>query len=135
MIEMTAIASRDLRSVEFTASLRFRFFADLYASAPTMMIGPATRRAPGRVVPAAKVRTPMMMARVEPRCFFTSMSPGIGCDVRRREIPATRLAPARDAFYTAFVWGNGCLMRPNVRHERRTKGREAAFGLSARWRG
>ncbi len=23
----------------------------------------------------------------------------------------------------------------NVRHERRTKGREAAFGLSARWRG
>ena len=24
---------------------------------------------------------------------------------------------------------------PNVRHERRAKGREAAFGLSARWRG
>ena len=24
---------------------------------------------------------------------------------------------------------------PNVRHERRAKGREAAFGTSARWRG
>ena len=28
-----------------------------------------------------------------------------------------------------------CLPGPNVRHERRRKGREAAFGTSARWRG
>jgi hypothetical protein len=28
-----------------------------------------------------------------------------------------------------------CFVRPNVRHERRAKGREAAFGTSARWRG
>ena len=28
-----------------------------------------------------------------------------------------------------------CLTAPNVRHERRRKGREAAFGTSARWRG
>ena len=27
------------------------------------------------------------------------------------------------------------LVLPNVRHERRRKGREAAFGASARWRG
>jgi hypothetical protein len=30
------------------------------------------------------------------------------------------------------TWG---FVLPNVRHERWTKGREAAFGTSARWRG
>src|ERR1019366_10130987 len=29
------------------------------------------------------------------------------------------------------IWKHG--LRPNVRHERRAKGREAAFGTSARW--
>jgi hypothetical protein len=32
--------------------------------------------------------------------------------------------------------GHGrCFVLPNVRHERRAKGREAAFGTSARWSG
>ena len=37
------------------------------------------------------------------------------------------------------VFASACEVRdlagPNVRHERRRKGREAAFGTSARWRG
>ena len=33
------------------------------------------------------------------------------------------------------VCPGAAFMGPNVRHERRRKGREAAFGTSARWRG
>ena len=43
------------------------------------------------------------------------------------------LAIARMAAYLAFRSLD--FAEPNVRHERRAKGREAAFGTSARWRG
>ncbi len=53
--------------------------------------------------------------------------------VGRREMHLRRIemrAYARDG----GLW-DVLLVGPNVRHERRAKGREAAFGTSARWRG
>jgi hypothetical protein len=57
--------------------------------------------------------------------------------------PSTRTRPAgtetrsdaSSAITASTVASVPCRKGPNVRHERRAKGREAAFGTSARWRG
>ena len=49
--------------------------------------------------------------------------------------PAAAICAARDAHLHHGSCLEACVQGSNVRHERRAKGREAAFGTSARWRG
>ena len=58
--------------------------------------------------------------------------PGATLDLLQQADARVRLDLDRDERALHF-WS--AHMGPNVRHERRRKGREAAFGTSARWRG
>jgi hypothetical protein len=58
--------------------------------------------------------------------------PGAALDLLEEADSRVRLDLDRDDGARSF-WS--AHMGPNVRHERWTKGREAAFGTSARWRG
>jgi hypothetical protein len=104
---------------------------------------PAPTREPRRMSPrAAACRNThgptqdQETARAPPARRLREQAGVAKCHKRARSDRGQRGVPRCSDFDAALPQSASGIKRGhNVRHERRTKGREAAFGLSARWRG